>query len=168
MKKLTGLLFLLLIAGLTTAQNKTECHDWRISGVTQLFLPFFADQPSVDGKKFDAAALLEKVQSDDADMNTWPVITLPDDSLVTSVKGENQMVRMAGFISSDRWTKATVNISTNAVFELSLNGKKVKSQGKPADKPVKIDLTLGTGMHEVSLSSSARKKHSPSPLTYQQ
>jgi len=151
MKKLIGLLFLLLMAGVTTAQNKTVCHDWRISGVTQLFLPFFADQSSVDGKKFDAAALLENVQSDDADLKKWPVVILPGDSILTSVNGENQLVRMAGFISSDRWTKASVNISTNAIFELSLNGKKVKSQGKPSDKPVKIDLTLGTGIHEVSL-----------------
>ena len=158
MKKLTGLLFLLLMAGVTTAQNKTECNDWRISGVTRLFMPFFADQPSVDGKKFDAAALLENVQSDDADLKTWPVVILPGDSILTSVNGENQLVRMAGFISSDRWTKASVNISTNAIFELSLNGKKVKSQGKPSDKPVKIDLTLGTGIHEVNLKLISTEK----------
>ena len=158
MKKLTGLLLLLLIAVATTAQNKTVCHDWRISGVTQLFMPFFADQPSVDGKKFDGAALLENVQSDDADLKTWPVVTLPGDSLLTSVNGENQLVRVTGFISSDRWTKASVNISTNAIFELSLDGKKVKSQGKPSDKPVKIDLTLGTGIHEVSLKLISTEK----------
>ena len=158
MKKLIGLLFLLLMAGVTTAQNKTVCHDWRISGVTQLFLPFFADQSSVDGKKFDAAALLENVQSDDADLKKWPVVILPGDSILTSVNGENQLVRMAGFISSDRWTKASVNISTNAIFELSLNGKKVKSQGKPSDKPVKIDLTLGTGIHEVNLKLISTEK----------
>ncbi len=158
MKKLTGLLFLLLMAGVTTAQNKTVCNDWRISGVTRLFMPFFADQPSVDGKKFDEAALLENVQSDDADLKTWPVVILPGDSILTSVNGENQLVRMAGFISSDRWTKASVNISTNAIFELSLNGKKVKSQGKPSDKPVKIDLTLGTGIHEVNLKLISTEK----------
>ncbi len=158
MKKLTGLLFLLLMAGVITAQNKTVCNDWRISGVTQLFMPFFADQPSVDGKKFDEAALLENVQSDDADLKTWPVVILPGDSILTSVNGENQLVRMAGFISSDRWTKASVNISTNAIFELSLNGKKVKSQGKPSDKPVKIDLILGTGIHEVSLKLISTEK----------
>lgn len=158
MKKLTGLLFLLLMAGVTTAQNKTVCNDWRISGVTQLFMPFFADQPSVDGKKFDEAALLENVQSDDTDLKTWSVVILPGDSILTTVNGENQLVRMAGFISSDRWTKASVNISTNAIFELSLNGKKVKSQGKPSDKPVKIDLTLGTGIHEVSLKLISTEK----------
>lgn len=158
MKKLTGSLLLILIAVATTAQNKTECNVWRISGVNQLFLPFFADQPSVDGKKFDAAALLENVQADDADMKTWPVITLPVDSLVTSVNGECQLVRMTGFISTDRWTKASVNISTNAIFELSLNGKKVKSQGRPSERPVKIDLTLGTGIHELSLKLISTEK----------
>lgn len=158
MKKLTGLLLLMLIAVSSTAQNKIVCNDWRISGVDQLFLPFFADQPSVDGKKFDTAALLENVQADDADLKSWPVVTLPDDSLLTSVNRDNQLVLMAGFISSDRWTKASVNISTNAVFELSLNGKKVKSQGKPSDKPVKIDLTLGTGIHEVGLKLISTEK----------
>ncbi|MCU0410781.1 MAG: hypothetical protein MUC70_05730, partial [Bacteroidales bacterium] len=81
----------------------------------------------------------------------WPVVYLPGDSLITSVNSGNQLLRMAGFISSDRWTKASVSISTNAIFELSLNGKKVKSQGKPSERPVKIDLTLGTGIHELSL-----------------
>ncbi|HQG22454.1 MAG TPA: prolyl oligopeptidase family serine peptidase, partial [Bacteroidales bacterium] len=155
---ITGLLFLLLITGVTTAQNKTVCQDWRISGVTRLFMPFFADQPSVDGKTFDAAALLENVQTDDADLKSWPVVTIPGDSVLTSVNSENQMVRMAGFISSDRWTKASINISTNAIFELSLNGKRVKSQGKPSDRPVKIDLTLGTGIHEMSLKLISMEK----------
>ncbi len=158
MKNITGLLFLLLITGVTTAQNKTVCQDWRISGVTRLFMPFFADQPSVDGKTFDAAALLENVQTDDADLKSWPVVTIPGDSVLTSVNSENQMVRMAGFISSDRWTKASINISTNAIFELSLNGKRVKSQGKPSDRPVKIDLTLGTGIHEMSLKLISMEK----------
>ena len=158
MKKITGLLFLLLITGVTTAQNKTVCQDWRISGVTRLFMPFFADQPSVDGKTFDAAALLENVQTDDADLKSWPVVTIPGDSVLISVNSENQMVRMAGFISSDRWTKASINISTNAIFELSLNGKRVKSQGKPSDRPVKIDLTLGTGIHEMSLKLISMEK----------
>ncbi|MGB3924050.1 MAG: prolyl oligopeptidase family serine peptidase [Bacteroidales bacterium] len=158
MKKITGLLFLLLITGVTTAQNKTVCQDWRISGVSRLFMPFFADQPSVDGKTFDAAALLENVQTDDADLKSWPVVTIPGDSVLTSVNSENQMVRMAGFISSDRWTKASINISTNAIFELSLNGKRVKSQGKPSDRPVKIDLTLGTGIHEMSLKLISMEK----------
>jgi dipeptidyl aminopeptidase/acylaminoacyl peptidase len=158
MKKLTGLLLLLLVAAMATAQNKTECRDWRISGVNRLSLPFFADQPSVDGKKFDAAALLENVHADDSGMKTWPVVTIPGDSLITSVNGENQLVLMAGFISSDRWTKASVNISTNAIFELSLNGKKVKAQGKPSEQPVKIDLTLGTGIHELTLKLISMEK----------
>ncbi len=151
MNRFTGLLLLLMIAVIAPAQNKTECTDWKISGVNQLYLPFFADQPSVDGKKFDTAALLENVQADNEDMKTWPVISLSGDSIITPVSNENQLIQIAGFISSDRWTKASVNISTNAIFELSLDGKKVKSQGKAADRPVKIDLTLGTGIHELSL-----------------
>ncbi len=147
MKKLTGMLLLLLTAGAASAQNKTQCTEWRISGTNQLYLPLFADKQSVDGKKFDHAVLLENVQADDAGLAKWNVLSLGSDSLISSVNGEDQLLQMAGFVRSDRWTKASLNISTDAIFELYLDGKKIKTQGKSSDKPVKVDLTLGTGVH---------------------
>ena len=147
MKKLTGMLLLLLTAGAASAQNKIQCTEWRISGTNQLYLPLFADKQSVDGKKFDHAVLLENVQADDAGLAKWNVLNLGSDSLISSVNGEDQLLQMAGFVRSDRWTKASLNISTDAIFELYLDGKKIKTQGKSSDKPVKVDLTLGTGVH---------------------
>lgn len=151
MKKLIFLYFLFLTAGFTWAQNKTECSIWRISNINQVSLPVFANQPSVDGKKFDNAALLGSIQADAGDIKNWTVISVRPDSLITLVNKEYQFIQMAGYVKSDRWTKASVNISTNALFELSLDGKKVKTQGQPSEKPVKTDITLGTGVHKLLL-----------------
>jgi len=158
MKKLTVIFFLLLTAGTTWAQNKTECRGWRISGINHLSLPVFAGQPSVDGKKFDNDALLRSVKADAGDLKNWSVISPGPDSLITLVNKEYQFIQMTGFVKSDRWTKASMNISTNALFELFLDGKKVKSHGQPSEKPDKIDITLGTGVHSLLLTIISTEK----------
>ena len=42
-----------------------------------------------------------------------------------------------------------MTITTNALFELYLDGKKIKSQGSTSDKPVKIDMTVDNGIHQL-------------------
>ncbi len=147
MKKITGMLFLLLTAGVTCAQNKIVCTDWRISEINQLHLPVFADEQSVDGKIFDHSALLENVLTNAGSLKKWNILNLGSDSLIPSVSGVNQLVQLAGFLKSDRWTKASINISTNALFELYLDGSRIKSQDRAPEKPVQVEMTLATGSH---------------------
>ena len=143
------LLLLTAVGGMSLAQSHVSCNEWKISGINQLSLPVFADKPSVDGKTFDQAALLESVQANAEGLRDWQKLNIGNDSIITAVKGKDQLVQLAGFLKSDRWTKATMTLSTNALFELYLDGKKVKTQGKPADKPVKIDLEIENGVHEL-------------------
>lgn len=161
MKKLTWALLLLVAASQAWGQKQTQCPEWRVSVTYQLSLPVFADKESVDGKKYDRAALLENVQVNAEDLKNWNVTNMGSDTLIAFVNGEDQLLQMAGFVSSDRWTKASMNISTNAIFELYLDGKKVKTQGKVSDKPVKTDLVLGTGVHGllVKLISTGKSMH---------
>jgi len=114
-------------------------------------MPAFAAQLSVDGKAFDQAALLESAQPCSEQTRNWTGLVISDDSLVASVKGKDQMVQLAGFLKSDRWTKAAMTISTNALFELFLDGNKVKTQGKSSDKPVKVEMEIDNGVHELLL-----------------
>ncbi len=167
MKKLTGILLIMLAAGNAMAQNKIECIEWRVSAANQLYLPVFADKQSVDGKKFDHAALLESVQADDANLVKWQIVNLGSDSLIASVNGKDQLLQLAGFVKSDRWTKAFLNISTDAIFELYLDGNKIKNQGMSTDNPVKIDLTLGTGVHGLLLKliSTGKTTHFGASIT---
>lgn len=151
MKKLLYVVLFLLSAEWSFAQTSVPCNNWRISGSNQLFMPLSADKPSVDGKKFDKAALLENVKVDASEVNNWQELSLGADSLITSVTGKDKLFQLAGFVQSDRWTKATMSLSTPALFELYLDGKKVKTQSKSNDKPVKVDLTLTTGVHQILL-----------------
>ncbi len=147
MRRVSLLIIMLLTAMMATAQNKTDCPEWRVSPLHPVKLPFFADRQSVDGKSYDMAALLENIQPDVTNAGSWQVITPGSDSLITAITGENQLMQMAGFIRSDRWTKASLTITTNAIFEVWLDGKRVKSQARVSEKLVKSDLTLGTGVH---------------------
>ena len=152
MKRTFGAIILLMLAaGLSSAQNDVSCNKWKISPINQLAMPAFADQPSVDSKAFDQAALLESARPDAKDIRNWAGIVIGNDSLIAAVKGRNEMALLAGFLKSDRWTKAAMTISTNALYELYLDGDKVKTQGKSLDKSVKIDLEIDNGVHELLL-----------------
>ncbi len=139
----------MLSTGWVSAQTPVRCSNWKISDTNQLFMPLWADKPSVDGKKFDKSALLENVMADVADLTNWQEVNLISDSLITSVSGKDKLVQLAGFVQTDRWTKATMSLSTSAIFELYMDGEKVKTQGKTTDKPVKVDMTLTTGVHQI-------------------
>jgi len=158
MKRIYGIVFLLLTATVTWAQNRVLCFDWKISGPNQLYLPVFADERSVDGKKFDQAALMENILADKEGVDKWNTLNLVGDSLIPPVSGKNQLVQLAGFLKSDRWTKASVSISTNALFELYLDGNRIKTQGMTSVKPVKIEMSLTTGVHGLLLKMLSTEK----------
>lgn len=151
MKRLAGLSILLFLVLKVSAQNMTTCPEWKISEVNQLQLPFFAEKNSVDGKKYDLSVLLENVQPDISGIKGWPLFSLGPDSLISLINAKDQLVQMAGFVRCDRWAKAIMKISTNAVFELYLDGKKVKTNAKVSLEPVEAELTLGTGVHGILL-----------------
>lgn len=152
MKRIPSAVLLLFLAGgMLPAQDHVSCNQWKISGLYPLTMPAFADRPSVDGKEFDRAALLESARPDTEEISNWTDLVTGNDSLIASVKGKDQLVQLAGFLKSDRWTKATMTISTNAIFELYLDGSKIKTLNKPSDKPVKADLVVDNGVHELLL-----------------
>jgi len=150
MKSKRCIIFLFLILfGTIQAQEPTFCTNWKLSAITQLSLPVFSENPSVDGKKFDQAAWLESVQPETATLSQWTDFTVGHDSIVTLVQGKDKLVQLAGFFHCDRWTKASLNLSTNAIYEVYMNGKKIKTQSKPADHAVKIELTAELGSHQL-------------------
>jgi len=149
MRKLISFILLFLITGLVMAQNQVSCSDWRISNPIVLPLPLFAEKPSVDGKIYDKAALLKNVEADASEFKNWTALQFGDDSLIPVVNESNMLLQMVGFLKSDRWTKATVSVKTNALFEIYLDGTKVKTQENVSEKPIETEITVGTGVHEV-------------------
>ncbi len=133
----------------STAQ--VVCDQWRLSTQGKVGLPAFSENKTVDGKKFDISSLLELNPTLTTEASSWPVIATPADSIITQVTSKNSILQMAGYISSDRWAKATITIATNSMFEVYLNGKKIKSQTSAPSAPVKVDMTIENGNHQLSL-----------------
>ena len=152
MKKLLFSLLLLGAVNLVFAQSRISCNEWKSTSVVQMHLPAFAAVGSADGKKFDRVDLLEKSQLDvRPETKLWTELKTTSDSLLAAADGENQLVQLAGYVSADRWVKAKMMIATNALFELYLDGQKVKAQTKASEAPVDVDLTLETGKHQLFL-----------------
>lgn len=147
MRKVWNLMLLLLAVNAGWAQNKLSCPSWRMAEPQQMYWPVFAEEPSVDGKSFDRSALLESVQPDSKTSSQWAVVDLPADSILSAVRSKDQLIQLGGYVKTDRWTKATLNLSTDAVFELYRNGEKLKTQTKPASQAVSVDFTLETGVN---------------------
>lgn len=145
------LLALLIIPLSIAAKAQVACDKWRISSQGCIPTPVFSDKKTLDGKEFDINTLLSinPLLSDDAP--GWQVLAAPSDSILPVVSAKNTLIQMAGYISSDRWTKATMTITSNSRFELFLNGKKIKSQTSVSSAPVKVDLTLENGNHQLML-----------------
>lgn len=150
MKRLFSLLFIASIAMITTT-SQVICDQWRISPQGKVSVPAFSENKTVDGKKFDISSLLNLNPTLTNDAASWPTINAPADSIITQISGKNTIVQLAGYISSDRWTKATMTIATNSMFELYLNGKKIKSQNSVSSAPEKIDITIDNGNHQLLL-----------------
>ena len=152
MKKLF-LFFLLMGAGrFVFAQNKLTCNQWKSCETVQVHLPAFAANGSIDGKKFDRAALLENSQIDlNPETRSWSSVKPGADSLLSMVNAPDQLIQLAGYIRTNHWVKTSFSLTSNALFELYVDGEKLKSQLTVSADPVKIDLTLKTGKHQLLL-----------------
>ena len=150
MKKILTFILLLILTGrFFQSSGQLSCNKWKISDPASLILPVFSDKSSVDGKEFDRAALLESALPATDEITSWRELDSGNNTVIPGVKGKDQLVQLAGFLKTDRWTKASMTITTNALFELYLNGKRIKSQGSASDKPVKIDMTVDNGIHQL-------------------
>jgi len=150
MKKILIILLLPLFTTLAIAQNKVECLNWKTSETTQLKVPAFSEFNSVDNKPFKLSDLLKNAQSVIA-INTenWRNLSISDDSLVTNITDKNQLLWLEGFVSSNQYAKVNFSFFANGLFEIYLDGKKIKTQPVTPKKNVKTELTLHTGKHQI-------------------
>lgn len=150
MKLLFIPLILAFITSITFAQTNVPCDKWKISSIYTMAKPAFSDRNSVDNKGYKDADLLKSSQIlTPSDVSNWQDYTCSNDSVLAGVNAPYQLVQLCGFVEGDRYTKHRLNIYSNGLFEVYLDGKKVKSQTFATDKTIKTDLTLTTGKHHI-------------------
>ncbi|WP_430812783.1 MULTISPECIES: S9 family peptidase [unclassified Carboxylicivirga] len=152
MRKIPLLLLLCVYTTSILAQRQTDWATWKMAGVQQLAKPAFADHKTVDNQEFKMSDLLTKTQiGEGQECNQLPSITVASDSLVPGINAPHQLTRLCAYISSDRYTKASLSVVSNGLFEVYLDGKKVKTQAAVAKQVVNTDLTLLQGKHHLML-----------------
>lgn len=150
MQKTVFFILVFAISTFLSAQNKVECTVWKTSGITQFTKPAFSDKNSVDNKPYKTAELLKEAQSVEAvQAGNWDVLSISADSLISTVNHAHQFIWLEGFIKSDEYTKATLSVVTNGIFEVYLDGEPIKTQNSVSKNEVKTELTLATGNHQI-------------------
>ncbi len=152
MKKFSIILILAIVCQISWAQNKVEIKNWLVSNPQKMSMPAFSSVKSVDGKIFKASDLLSKTHTDfNHETIAWKSIKIAEDSLVLSSVNENNLVFLKSFVSVGRWTEASLNISSNAMFELYVDGKLKKTKSSNTLNNTKVSLKLDLGNHEFIL-----------------
>lgn len=159
MKKIGMILLLAIICQFSWAQTEIEIKEWMISGSEKLTMPAFAEIKSVDGKVFKAADLLSKTNVDFKNEKIiWQKIEVGSDSIALNQAAENNLVFLKSYVSVNRWMKGNLNLCTNALYELYVDGKLLKTKTSADLKTEEIKLELGLGNHELIIKAITSDK----------
>lgn len=152
MKKLIVLFLLGIAAQFSIAQNSIELKNWKISDTHEIKMPAFADTKNIDGKEFEVSNLMNSTQIDPSAANlSWNTIKLGADSIVFLQSKSRHLFFIETYLSVDRWTKGSLNLTLNALYEVYVDGKKLKSKSKSDLETAKISLKLNRGNHQITI-----------------
>ena len=141
MKKIYLLVLLSFLIQPAFAQQKAEIKQWLVTKTQQVNLPAFADVKNVDGETFEASNLINTTQIDDESLN-WNTKSINDDSLLFAQTSKNNLFLLKSYLSVNRWTKGTLNLTLNCFYEVFIDGEPVKTKNSADANSNKIQLEL--------------------------
>ena len=152
MKKLNLILILAIFAQLSWAQNSIEINKWMQSYPQQMNMPAFADVKNINGDIFEASNLLK---STNIDLNrksiSWNTIEIGSDSVLIKQAKDNNLFALQTYLSVNRWTKGTLNLSLNTLYDVYLNDELVKTKSDTDLNNNAISLELNSGNHKITI-----------------
>ena len=148
MKKLSLILLLAFVVQIAFAQQSVDLKKWMFIHPQQINLPAFADVEDIDGNSFEASNLINTTRIDEESFS-WNSKDLSEDSILFTQLNENNLFVLKTYLSVDRWTKGTLDLTLNSYYEVFVDGKSVKSKTKADLNSNKINLELNLGNHEI-------------------
>ncbi len=148
MKKLSLILLLAFVVQIAFAQQSVDLKKWMFTHPQQINLPAFADVEDIDGNSFEASNLINTTRIDEESFS-WNSKDLSEDSILFTQLNENNLFVLKTYLSVDRWTKGTLDLTLNSYYEVFVDGKSVKSKTKADLNSNKINLELNLGNHEI-------------------
>ncbi|MEE4196874.1 MAG: S9 family peptidase [Bacteroidales bacterium] len=148
MKKISLLVILSILIQPVFAQQKVELRQWMVTPPQEINLPAFAGIQTVAGDVFKASDLINTTQIDEQSL-TWNSKKISNDSLLFTSTDKNNLFLLKSFLSVNRWTRGTLNLTLNSYYEVFLDGNPVKTKSSADLNQDKIDLELHRGNHEI-------------------
>ncbi len=178
MKKINVLISLVLLSQFCLAETTTvKIDNWLKAGSTTVLNPAFNSVERIDGTTFSTSDLLKSLVVNVDHITPisgetvivgkssfeWTPFEIPADSIINDSGHENQALLLASYLSVDRWTKGSLNITTNAICEIYLDGKNIKTKKIVSLKEDKITVKLDKGNHSIIV----KLLHNEQPLKFQ-
>ena len=152
MKKINFILILTILVQLSWAQESIEMNKWKITNPQKINMPAFSDVKNIDGNTFESSDLLSKTKVDfNYKSLSWKNIEITTDSIVLNQTKKNNLVILSSYLSVDRWTKGSLNLTLNALYEIYVNNELIKTKNSADLNSNKIDLELNLGNHQITI-----------------
>lgn len=152
MKKFSILFLVLIFAGVLVSQESIKINEWMMSAPQQIYLPVFSKVKDIEGKTFELSDLLKGLKYNKlAGTLQWKKIKTNADGMVLDKVDKNNLIILKNYLSVNRWTKGILNLSLNALFEVYLDDKLVKSKTEDDFEKTPINLELNLGKHRLMI-----------------
>ena len=152
MKKLNFILILAILTQLSWAQESIEINKWMITNPQKINMPAFSDVKNIDGDTFETSDLLSKTKVNFNNKSlVWENIEIASDSTVLNQTEKNNLIILQSYLSVNRWTKGSLNLTLNAFYEVYLDNKLIKTKSSADLNSNKISLELNLGNHQITI-----------------
>ncbi len=158
-------------------------EKWLLLGKFEVMPPAFSLQKNIEGEVFKNTNLLDynyihfdQLSPEEDKEVKWKAGTYKWETIKTAKSGfafpgknnnkdKNELAYLATYINADQWSKVTLEVSSPQMFEVYIDGKKIKTkksiedaEGSPGD--VEVDLKLKRGKHLLMIKTLKTKNNS--------
>ena len=152
MKKINLIFLFAVFMQFSWAQNSIKLNKWKITNPQKINMPAFSDVKNIDGDIFEVSDLLSKTKVDFHNKSLIRKnIEVSTDSIVLNQTEKNNLIILQNYLSVNRWTKGSLNLTLNAFYEVYLDNELIKTKSSADLKSNKIDLELNLGNHQITI-----------------
>ena len=158
------ILLALLLAAATSlnAQKEVKLENWLKAGPVQVHEPVFSDVKNINGATFSDGDLMGHLDVDLKQAPSqgesvklmgqafdWQQQGIPSDSVVATGLSGRQMLVMGSYLKTDQWAKLKFTLSTDALFELYIDGEQQKVKKSSGMAKETFTAELHEGNHRI-------------------
>ena len=163
-KKITMLALLFVMATALYAQQEIQLTQWLKAGPVKIHEPAFSQVKNINGEPYSDADLLEQLRLDFGqepvesastpimgDKVTWQQPELSDDTFMVEDLSGKHVMALATYLKTDQWAKIKFTLTSNALFELYIDGEKKHTKKQAGSSNQVFTLDLHEGNHLITL-----------------